>query len=299
MLTFQDQYTQAQQTTGLSDAASTTKFKRDINQGGTRFMAVLRRPYNRTERYSNIVAGQQKYQTPEDALRVTEVTANDGNQDIPLRQIPDERSWLMLNQSGVSGTPTHFFIIGNDEVGLYPTPSASVTNGLKLIFEPRHRLLTQADYTTGTIGVTNGDATVTHSAAGFTAAMVGRVLLVEDGTDGLAYKIAAYTDTSTLELENVYQGPTNAAVTNGSWRIGEVMNIPEEFLEGPVDYAMYRHYLSRGDGSKAAGFKTLFDDSIATARDMYGAQTSSQVIWAAGVAGMTHDPVTSTPQTIT
>ena len=299
MLTFQDQYTLGKEITGLADSTSVGRIKRDINQGGTMFMSLLRRAYTRQQYTRDITASTQYYRLTAGVLRITEISANDGNQDIPLIQVFDERTWLSLNQVSVSGTPTHFFVRGFTEFGVYPTPSATITDGFTIVYEPKHQLLTQDDFTTGTVAVVNGDATITHSATGFTAGMVGRWLIISDGTDGRAYQIASYTDTSHMELVETYQG-TSETITNGSWKIGEVMDLPEEYLEAPVDYAMYRHFTQRGDKDKAAGFKQMFADALDSARNVYGSQTSSNIVWATDDQLYSpYNPVTGTPPTIT
>lgn len=277
MFTFQDQYQLAQEITGLSDTASTTRFKRDINRGGVMFMAMLNRDYNRKSRTTNIVASQQYYQYPEDALRVRLAKYSDGNgTTIRLRQVADEENWADLNINGTTGTPSHYFVRGFDEIGLYPTPSSSVTDGLELVFEPKHGLATQDDYTTGSITVTRGSQTVTGSSTTFTSAMVGRCIEVTDGSDSRFYRISDVTNTTSLTLENYYQG-VSGSISNGSWRIGEVMDLPDEFMEAPVDYAMYRHYLKR-NAQRAKEFKSLFDSAKDIVQEMYGMSSSTQVI---------------------
>lgn len=273
-LTFSDQQTIAQEISGLTDAASLITFKRDINSGGTMFLAELGREYNRHSRFTDIVDGQQYYQMPEDALRLTAIIASTGSWLPPLEQIPDEEAWRMMNMFQTYGLPSHYFIKGFDEIGLYPIPSQTVLDGLELVFSPKHLQLTESDFTTGTVTVINGSATVTHSATGFTPIMVGQWLETTDGTDSNWYRITEFTDNATLQLENFYQG------TSGSkpFRIGQVMDMPEEFLEAPVDYAMYRHYVKRGEQQKAADFKALFDGSVDAAKDAYGQATNSQVI---------------------
>lgn len=280
-ITFQDQYTIAQEIAGLTDATSLIKFKRDINTGGSTFLSLLGREYNRHSRTTNMVAAQQYYQMPEDAQKLKEIIVNTGGWYVPLEQIPDENAWRMMNMMVPTGQPTHYFVRGNSEVGLYPIPSSSVTDGIELVFSPKHVQLTEADTTTGTVTVTLGSTTVTHSGTSFTPTMEGQWFQTTDGTDERWYRIASYTNSSTLVLENFYQGPSGSGKT---YRIGQVMDLPEEYLEAPVDYAIYRHFLRRGSSKsryssgKALEFKALFDAAVDGARDTYGNTTESQVI---------------------
>lgn len=278
-LTFFDQVAMAKEISGLQDSISVLKFKRDINSGGTLFMAELGREYNRKSRTTNSVANQQYYQLPEDGHRLKEIIYNTGSWTTPLEQIPDEFAWRMMNMAGIVGTPTHYFIRGYDEVGLYPTPASAVTNGIELVFSPRHLELTEDDTTSTTssttMTVTNGSQTVTNSGTAMTAKMVGQWFEITDGTDSNWYRISAVPDSATLTLENYYQGVSGGSKT---FRIGQVMDLPEEFLDAPVDYAMMRHWTRRGDKLKARDSKTMFEEALLMAKNNYGQMTDSQVI---------------------
>lgn len=294
MLTFTDQQNIAKNLAGVSDAGSVITFKRDINVGGTRFMAILGRSWNRVSRFTNQVALQQYYQIPQDALRVSDVIFYTGSVWQPLLEIADENQWRLMNQTPINGIASHYFIKGNDEIGLYPAPSGTVTNGIELVFEPRNVLMTEDDFTTGSVTVTNGSTTITHSATGFTAKMVGQYFQVNDGTDGNWYRISAYIDASNLTLENYYQGISEGGAT---FRIGQVMNMPEEFQEAPVDYAIHRYYLMRGDRQQATDFRNLFESSLEACRDLYGTSSSNQIVMAENNIHV-YNPLLDTPPTI-
>lgn len=276
-ITWTDQQTIAKQIAGLSDALSLLKFKRDMNIGASKFLAMLGREYNRHSRFTDLVSGQQYYQMPEDAQKLKELIVSTGSYRPPMEQIPDEWAWNMMNMLSITGQPTHYWIRGNNEFGLYPTPSNSITSGIEMVFSPKHVQMTQDDFTTGTISITQNDTTLTHSGTGFTAKMVGQWFQNTDGTDENWYQIASFTSTSVLELANNYQG---TSVSGSAFRIGQVMDLPEEFLESPVDYSMYRHYARRGDMNKAAEFKALWQEALQMAKETYGNTTESQVITA-------------------
>lgn len=276
-ITWQDQQSLAQQISGLTDTISLAKFKKDMNIGATQFLARLGREYNRKSRFTDLVAGQQYYQFPEDDQKLKEVIVSTGSYRPPMEQIPDEFAWRMMNMLSIQGFPSHFWIKGSREFGLYPTPANSVTDGIEMVFSPKHIEMTQDDFTTGSVTVTQNSTTITHSATGFTAKMVGQWFQNSDGTDGNWYRIASFISASSMELGNFYQG--SSEITS-SFRIGQVMDLPEEFLEAPVDYAMYRHYLKRGNDARASEFKALFEVALDNARDVYGNTTESQVIMA-------------------
>ena len=75
---------------------------------------------------------------------------------------------------------------------------------------------TVAEHTTGNVDVTNGSITVNGgtSAPSFTAAMVGRKFRV--GTENAFYKVATFVSSTSITLEQAYQGSTS---TNESYSI--------------------------------------------------------------------------------
>lgn len=294
-LSFTDQYLLAHETTKVptSDTVATTRFKRDINTGAAKLASRMDRSYTRQTRYADIAEDTQYYQYPKDAVRVIEVLYLDGTQWRPLRPIDDNDYWAALNQSPQTGDPTHYFVKGHDEVGLFPIPGAAVTAGLQLVFQPKVLLLTAADYTDGTITATEGSTTITHSGTGFTESMVGRAFEVTDGSDGNFYRIADFTSTSALVLDNVFQGVSGSGL---AFRIGEIFDLPEEFLESPVDYACYRYYVGR-NRNVAGDFKDLFDQAMSDIRNTYGKTRSSVIVEPSGESYI-YDPLRDTPRSI-
>jgi hypothetical protein len=276
MITFQDLYEQAQANVGDTSTDSLSLIKSDINQGLKIFRNTLKRPYTRLSKSADLTASQQYYQLPEDAVRIREVRATNGNMMFPLKEIRSEYMWNSMNvvNANTIAVPTYFFVRGNDEIGLWPIPGQTITNGLEISYEPRKPEFLADDYETGTITVTNGSTTITHSGTGFTPNMVGRYFQTTDGTDGLWYRIASYDTTSTLILENYYQGLSGSGKT---FRIGQVADIPEEYHLSLVDYASYRYYLRRKDKAIAGEFKGLFDSQIKDAKQNYASKTSGVV----------------------
>jgi len=274
-ITFTDMQGIAKEVVGLTDAITLVKLKRDINVGAGKFLAALGREYNRKARFTDLVASQQYYQLPEDGQKLKEAVADSGGWKVPLEQVPNEHTWRQLNMMTVTGNPTHYFIKGYDELGLFPIPGATITDGLELVFSPKHVELTQDDYTTGTLTVTNGSQTVTGASTVFTSKLIGQWLQVTDGSDGNWYRVSDFVSTTVLTLENFYQGTSGSSKT---FRIGQVVDIPEEYAEAPSDYACHRHYMRRGNPQKASTFKTLFDAAVEGAKDEYGNTTDNQVI---------------------
>jgi hypothetical protein len=275
MLSFQNIYEEIQEQVEDASAASLVLIKRAINQGEKKFGAVLNREWKQSEKTFSIVADQQYYQLPEDCIRPSWITVTIGDITYPLKEIADHHTWQMLNMhTHTSEVPEFYYVRGNDEFGIYPKPSSNQSSAGRLSYERRTRDMAQANFTTGTVTMTNGDATVTHSAAGFTANMVGRYLNITDGSaDGMWYKIGSYTDTSNIELENTYGGSSGSGIT---FVIAELPDIPEEFHESLVDYGCYRYYRRRRDTGLAREMKAAFDEALVLCKAQYSSKTSSQ-----------------------
>lgn len=272
METFQDQYTLAQQITGDYSPERLVQFKLDINKGGARFLNALGRKFNKEYKKTSLVSNQQYYQTSSDTLRISTIRVLNGTFYYTPTLVTSEEEWNQLNSITVAGSiPTHFYIRGFNEVGLYPIPSAAVANGLIISLEPQHVLLTAADYVTGTITVTNGAVAVTGSGTTFTPQMAGRYLQVTDGTDGKWYRIATYVSATSITLENFYEGIGGAGKT---FRIGPVMKIPQGFHPAPVYFALNFYYLTQSDKVTADSYMQRFKDDLKEAKKTYGRSTS-------------------------
>jgi len=273
-MTFEELYTECQELTGDSGATSLISFKRWINIAKNNFNSALGRYITRKEKTTSTVAAQQYYQLPEDCVRITGIVYDDGTTETPLEQIVSEERWRELNMSTSSGTPEAFFIRGVDEFGLYPKPATAVVSGIIIYYESKERDMTQADYKTGTVTVTNGSATVTGAGTVFTANMVGRVFKATDDSGGQEYKIAAYVGADEVTLENYYEEATGAGK---AYSIGETSQIPSDFHTSFVDYALFRYALKQKDHVSAKDYLSLYKSAIDEAKGRYGAKTTKQV----------------------
>jgi hypothetical protein len=273
-MTFQTLYEESQ--TQVQDTSSDTLIiiKRAINTGAKIFGAILRREWRNTYKTFSIVANQQFYQMPEDCIRIKTLKVTVDSNTYPLTEIIDDATWDELNITAeTSDIPTHYFVRGSDEFGIYPIPSSAITNAGTLKYERRMRDLSAADYTTGTIAVTNNSTTVTGNGTVFTANMVGRSLKINDPDgDGMWYKIADYVGATEIELENTYSGAT---ASGKSYVIGELPDIPEEYHEALIDYAAYRVYVRRKDIVVAKEMRASFEESVSSCKEAYGSKTTS------------------------
>lgn len=286
MLTWQGSYEKARSISGDDSAATLLLLKDDINIGAQKFNAAINNYFTRRSKSADLAEDQQYYQLPPDCVRVTGVSflQSSGGRQLPVKhQIRSEEQWRQINFNQQTGNWfTYWFVKGADEVGLYPIPSDDVTNGLIIYYEPKSFKLSQDDYTTGTVTVTNGSQTITHSGTGFTQEMVGRGFEVTDGSSGYSYKVAGYTSSSVLTLEEPYIGYSGAGKT---FKIGETFSFPEEYHDAPVDFALGRFFEMNNNPERAKFYYNedpnnlgKFNAAVNTAKEKYASSSSSQVI---------------------
>jgi hypothetical protein len=277
MSTYTQITSEVQNAVGRTTADELTLIQRSANIGVQRFKSVMRRPWSRISKKTDIVASQQDYQLPRSVLRPSGVSFLYGSNYFPLREIGSEENWNRLNAvpSVTIGIPRFFFPKGKNIISLYPVPGTALSEGLKVYYEPKQPKMIASDYSTGTVTVTQNSQTITHSAAGFTEDMVGRTFMVTDGSDGYEYLITAYVSSSQLTLENYYEGISGAG---RSFLIGVVPDIPEEYHDSVIDYCIARLYLRRKDPDAAKSFMDSFNAALIECKQQYASPTSDDVL---------------------
>jgi len=284
MISFQDAYTKFQVISGSTNSTSLTQAKQDINIGYKRFDAALGRYFTRKQQFANLVSGQKYYQIPVDSIRVMEVSVVvSSGFEYPLRQVRSEHEWREMNivTNYGSNLPTHYFVYGNDQIGIYPTPAQNVTNGLRFVYQPTDIDLSQDDYTTGTATVSNGGVAVTGTNTVWTSAMAGRQFQVTDGTDGNWYEVLSVTNNTSLTLKTPYVG---SSVSGGTYKIAQVFIFPGEYDDVPVDYALARFYESRNNSARAKYHMDKYQEAVTEALERYSSSSTSHVITDADTA---------------
>ena len=291
MITFTQMKQQAADLCGIyTTSPEMIKIARDINTGVKLFQNAARRYWTRREKKTNLVANQQFYQFPSDMLRISSVRAKSGDTYYPLTQIRSEDEWDKMNMTpvGQTSTPVYFFVKGADEIGLYPIPSTTVADGIKVSYEPRMvdmaitDVVGKADVVQNSVNIVAGAATL------FSENMLNDCwFTVTDGSDGNWYKIVAYTDTTHIGIDNNYQGLTKNAA---DILIGQCPSFPEEYHEAAIYYACKNFYLMRKDLESSSMYSQLFDRLFNQYREVYGSKTTGGVINPTPKVGSTVDP---------
>jgi len=238
---------------GLSDTL--TFIKKEINKT-VRFMYAALKNY-KTQQYpktASTVASQTYYHYPPGVQSIESATLEVSDVYYLLTIIESQHQWDLLNQIDFSGSILPQFIFPRSrDFGIWPTPQEDDLT-ITLNANPIPKDMTAVDYTTGTIAVTQNDATITGTDTTFTSAMVGRWFKADD--DGDWYKLATFTSTTSMELESVFEGSTD---TSSTYIIGESPDLPEELHE-LIPYRVAAIYLAgpKRDPKTAQTFMNFF-----------------------------------------
>ena len=207
--------------TGSTDTDILSFFKRSLGERYQLMLAEFADYQGQIAKTASTVANQQYYAYPPGIVDIEDVVITVGSLNYPLEAVGSQARWDSLNAVLIqSGAIPQYFFPRRDDFGIWPIPQDVYT--ITLNYHWRDRNLTNDDYTTGTVSVTNGSATITGSGTTWTAAMVGRWFTA---TDGLWYRIAGFTNSTTLTLATNFAGATASSL---SYTIGESPELPEE-----------------------------------------------------------------------
>lgn len=245
------------------DSQDLANIKQDINQGRAILANSTSRYWTRKQASAQLIANQQYYTLPPDATRVTEVYVNANGLNYPVKQIPSEAIWNMINviPAITINVPTYYFIRGRNEIGLWPLPSYTAPNALNLSYEPQQHLSVN-DITTGTCTVQNGSTTVTFSENIIQAWYAGMWFQVADRLNESWFRMSIFDATNQIELDNVYNGVSGG---NLNFRLCDMPDFPGDYHIALVYWAAYNFYLKRNRIAIAKEFKNSFEEL----KDMY------------------------------
>lgn len=265
---------------GTSDTEGVTFLNMMANQGYKIVLAVLGRQLTEKVKTATSVASQRGYQMPPDCAWVKNVSVLVGTTKYPIQEVQSEQAWDAYTQNDYTGIPQRFFYrprfgIGGGVLELDPIPGAS-TYTIRLTIEATDKDLSQDAYTTGTVTLTNGSATVTGAGTTFTSDMVGRIFQnTTTGADRLWYRIKTFTSTTSLTLENVYEGATAGTQT---YKISEIFNVPEDIQLLPCYFALWQWFESKKDTTQSLKYKRFWDEGLRQAKATHGTKTRDQVV---------------------
>lgn len=283
MLSYTDLVKKAVRLSRDTSPGTLDQLKEDMNQGYQEFNAKLGRYWSRKQQFTDIVDGQSIYQTPIDAVRIIGVTVEvSDSYKIPVKEIRSEFEWReLVSYPYDSNWPAYYFVLGNDEIQLWPSPSQDVTNGIRYYYQQQDHFLSVDDFVSGdqtpvqTCTVTNGSVTVTSTGTTFTAQMKGLWFQLTGVTDLSWYEIVDVPTSSTLTLKSAFVGISGATQ---AFRIGQMPIIPGEYHSKLVDYALALFFAGKGNETRATIHQSRFDNAVTDAIQEYASSTEGNVL---------------------
>lgn len=278
MLTYQGMYEHCQKLSQDYTTASKAFFKSAINIGKNVLESELGIYFLEDTSTDATVAATRSYTLPARCIRLKTVQIAVGGRTYNLEPVYNEDEWnaLLAAYPSSSSDYAQKFFAKRKTFEIYPTP-ASNSNVITLVFDSGSPDLSADDYVTGAIlTATLASKAIVGTGTTFTSAMVGRVLKITSFPQ--EYDIASYTSATQITLAQPYEG---ISIASGSepFIIGEVMRTPESTHIIPCYYALWQYYLGmKQSSSKAAPWKTLYEQNMQTAKETYGKRYSSKYI---------------------
>lgn len=242
------------------------------------------KPWDFRERTRTVstVASQQFYNLPNDNRRLKNVTVTIGSTIYTPKECKSRTHWDYLNRSTTTSNIPEWYYVFNKQLGFFPTPSSATTDAVTYIYERGHIDLSVADYTAGTITTTStvsSVTTVTGSGTTWTSAMVGRYLRIDAPTgDHQWYEIATVPTSTTLTLTLPYLG-TAISAGSGTYTIGQVSLVPEDFQMVPIYGALEIYFTSiQPERERAEMYKNLFREGKSNLQIENGSKTTGVII---------------------
>lgn len=223
-MTYAEITTAYQEETKDSTTANTTTGRRRINRSYLKLCAASDYYWTERELTFTTVASQQAYDLNRRFREVRSVRVDIGADEYVLDEIPSAKDFDLINSqldTSESDYPIHYHI-RDEQILIWPTPATS-SYTVTVLGHIRPLPMALTTDVTGTATATNGDATVTDSGTSFSfTARDGRQIIIDD----IPYNISSVTDTSNLEMAELYQGTTGSGK---SYRVGDVPILPVDF----------------------------------------------------------------------
>lgn len=237
--------------------------------------------FNEKSYTTTTVASQQFYNLPPQVKKLINVTVFIGSTLWQPKECPSREYWDYLNTITFQQDYPSFFFVFNGQVGLWPVPS-SASNAITMNYKTRIEDLSMQDVT-GICTIITNNTTVTASAGTpFLNWMAGNWIRVAHSStnsvngDNQWYQIDSVTSSTVLVLKNKYTGLT---VTGGSFTVGEVSILPEDYQDLPLWRVGYIYYTTRfPDPIRAKLYKDLYDTGFDALNTEFGSKTTSVVL---------------------
>ncbi len=226
------------------------------------------------------VAQQQFYKMPPNYSKLKTITITIGNLQWTLKEVLTREEWDQLNVFPYyADIPANFFIYpGGDrsgQIGIWPIPSSN-GNTIKFNYKFRVPELTIADYSTGTVSITNNTTAITGSGSVWTPTTSSGtesrwIKIAQAKGDDLWYQVASVNTATGITLYGAYQGIT---VSGGNYVLGQMPLIAEDFQDMLVWKALTYYFSSIvKDDVKRADFQGMYDNKLKLLDEYSGQNT--------------------------
>lgn len=290
MLTFSGQRNLFGTLTNNTTSANLTVGDTLINAHTNRLLSLRSWPFLRRTKTALTEADTQFYKLPANFRKLVNVTVTVGGFNYTPKECPSRRMWDVLNTQNTqlkSSIPEWYFVY-NRQVGFWPVPPSG-GNTITYYYTIATPIMTQADYTTGTIVTATLDgAAIVGSSTVWNASMVGRYIQIAEtsaalGGDNLFYEIESIGSNTTLTLVNDYLG-TSIASGAATYLIGQVSPLPDGYHELPVYRGVHFYYTTIApDAIKAGLYKDIADNMENDLIEQFGRETANVMIEEGGM----------------
>lgn len=270
-----------------------TQAQEDMNTGYHMFNAKFGRYFSRKQQFADIKTGQSIYQTPIDSIRIIGMTvktaAGNGSYSPPIKEIRSEEQWrdIKTTPNYSSSWITYYYVLGDDEIEVWPTPSTTIANGIRFYYQQQDHDLSVEDIISTTLSpvqtvtMANASTLVTSNGSTFTSQLVGLWFQLIGVTDLSWYQIVAVPTASTLVLKSAFVGSSGSTY---SFRISQLSILPQEYQDLPIHYALGLFFSGKGNEARmqlhlgTEDRPGLFYSGIADAIQEYSLSTQGNVI---------------------
>lgn len=226
-------------------------------------------------------AGVQVYQVPfniKDIITITITTVSQSGSTIryTLTEAPTRTFWDKLNVVQYQSDVPQFFFRYADLINIFPIPATS-GNTVTVNYTRRIKDLSQADYSTGTLTVSNGNPNITGSGTTWGTFYNGCWLRIpEPGGDGEWYQILNVGSATNLSLFNNYNGVSGNTL---GYTIGEMPLLPEDYQDLAVYKSLHVYFTTRvPDPNRAQLFLKMYEDGYERLNAEFGSKSKSVAI---------------------
>lgn len=276
MLTFQDLYENVQDHTSDTTATALAIAKARINDTHKELVGLHDWYFAEKTHNFTTAASDYTYDLPYDYGRMRAVTIEDSDTVYSLTEVasPDEWQRIQVYRETQTSDIPEFYHITGDRMEIYPIPTSTGDDDNGTFYYTKRVVDMQyADYTTGTVTLTNDSTTVTGSGTTFTAAMVGR--WIKGDLDARWYELASFSSTTAMATKKAYQGTTTASL---SYTIGEMSIIPEEYHNLLWYQPVAQYWMMKKEPEQAAYYQSLYDRGKTQFMNSYSKRTSIQIL---------------------